>query len=134
MWAVLGWVLVLRALHGAAGGRPCSPKFFGRDAMVCECSAAYCDAVEPVVLPSEGGFVKYESSKAGKRLQRSEGSFQHRAEPSDLLLTLDVSTRHQRVKGFGGSLSDAAALNILALPQPAQELLLRSYFSDSGQC
>ena len=54
--------------------------------------------------------------------------------PIDLLLTLDVSTRHQRVKGFGGSLSDAAALNILALPQPAQELLLRSYFSDSGQC
>ena len=50
--------------------------------MVCVCSAAYCDAVEPVVLPSEGGFVKYESSKAGKRLQRSEGSFQHRAEPS----------------------------------------------------
>ena len=44
--------------------------------MVCVCSAAYCDAVEPVVLPSEGGFVKYESSKAGKRLQRSEGSFQ----------------------------------------------------------
>ncbi|XP_031462309.1 uncharacterized protein LOC116237342 [Phasianus colchicus] len=98
------------------------------------CGAAYCDAVEPVVLPSEGGFVKYESSKAGKRLQRSEGSFQRNAPSSDVLLTLDVSTRFQRVKGFGGSLSDAAALNILGLPQPAQEMLLRSYFSDSGQC
>ncbi|XP_031413543.1 lysosomal acid glucosylceramidase-like, partial [Meleagris gallopavo] len=83
MWAVLGWaLLLLRAPHGAAGGRPCSPKFFGRDAMVCVCSAAYCDAVEPVVLPSAGSFVKYESSKAGKRLQRSEGSFQRNAPSS----------------------------------------------------
>ena len=65
--------------HGGvpAGARPCSPKFFGRDAMVCVCSAAYCDAVEPVVLPGAGGFVTYESSKAGKRLQRSEGTFRH---------------------------------------------------------
>lgn len=77
MWgrgaAVLCWLLLLRALRGAAGARPCSPKFFGRDAMVCVCSAAYCDAVEPVVLPGAGGFAKYESSKAGKRLQRSAG-------------------------------------------------------------
>ena len=53
--------------------------------------------------------------------------------PIDVLLTLDVSARFQRLKGFGGSLSDAAALNIVALPQPAQEELLRSYFSDSGE-
>ncbi|XP_040508385.1 lysosomal acid glucosylceramidase-like isoform X1 [Gallus gallus] len=163
--AVLCWLLLLRALRGAAGARPCSPKFFGRDAMVCVCSAAYCDAVEPVVLPGAGGFVTYESSKAGKRLQRSEGdlpaqpecpgwwdghgvgwpwgwlamgwdgsegTFRHSLSAPDVLLTLDVSARFQRLKGFGGSLSDAAALNIVALPQPAQEELLRSYFSDSG--
>ncbi|XP_040546696.1 lysosomal acid glucosylceramidase-like isoform X3 [Gallus gallus] len=100
--------------------------------MVCVCSAAYCDAVEPVVLPGAGGFVTYESSKAGKRLQRSEGTFRHSLSAPDVLLTLDVSARFQRLKGFGGSLSDAAALNIVALPQPAQEELLRSYFSDSG--
>ena len=119
MWgrgaAVLCWLLLLRALRGAAGecrtgrggdvglrvrmergllcppphgggvpagARPCSPKFFGRDAMVCVCSAAYCDAVEPVVLPGAGGFAKYESSKAGKRLQRTEGTFQRNAPTS----------------------------------------------------
>ncbi|NXC43681.1 GLCM Glucosylceramidase, partial [Penelope pileata] len=115
-----------------AGARPCSPKFFGRDAMVCVCSAAYCDAPGPTVLPAPGAYAKYESSKAGKRLERSEGTFQRRAGTPELLLTLDVSVLHQRVKGFGGSLSDAAALNILGLSPPAQEHLLRSYFSESG--
>uniref|UniRef100_A0A8C4XJX2 Glucosylceramidase n=1 Tax=Falco tinnunculus TaxID=100819 RepID=A0A8C4XJX2_FALTI len=59
------------------GARPCSPKYFGRDAMVCVCNATYCDTLDPVVLPAPGTYVKYESSKAGKRLERSEGSFQH---------------------------------------------------------
>ncbi|XP_008940238.1 PREDICTED: glucosylceramidase-like, partial [Merops nubicus] len=38
----------------------------------------------------------------------------------------------QKVKGFGGSVTDAAALNILSLPETAQNHLLRSYFSDEG--
>ncbi|NXY00483.1 GLCM Glucosylceramidase, partial [Centropus bengalensis] len=71
-------------------------------------------------------------SKAGKRLERSEGSFQHNLSAPGPLLTVNVSVLHQHVKGFGGSLSDAAALNILALSQPAQDNLLRSYFSESG--
>ncbi|XP_014166229.1 lysosomal acid glucosylceramidase-like [Geospiza fortis] len=36
------------------------------------------------------------------------------------------------MRGFGGSLSDAAAMNSLKLSQPAQDNLLRSYFSESG--
>ena len=67
-----------------AGGRPCSAKDFGHGSLVCVCSAAYCDTVEPVVLPSAGSFVKYESTKAGKRLQRSEGSFQRNAPSSGI--------------------------------------------------
>ena len=50
-----------------------------------------------------------------------------------LLLTLNVSALYQHVKGFGGSLSDAAAINILRLSRPAQDNLLRSYFSESGE-
>uniref|UniRef100_A0A8C3CI32 Glucosylceramidase n=1 Tax=Cairina moschata TaxID=8855 RepID=A0A8C3CI32_CAIMO len=49
-----------------------------------------------------------------------------------LLLTLNISVLYQHVKGFGGSLSDAAALNILGLSQPAQDNLLQSYFSENG--
>lgn len=50
-----------------------------------------------------------------------------------LLLTLNISVLYQHVKGFGGSLSDAAALNILGLSQPAQDNLLQSYFSENGE-
>lgn len=66
----------LQHLPVPTGARPCSPKYFGRDSMVCVCNATYCDTLDPVVLPAPGTYVKYESSKAGKRLERSEGSFQ----------------------------------------------------------
>ncbi|XP_068519158.1 collagen alpha-2(I) chain-like isoform X2 [Anas acuta] len=136
MWAqcagVLGWLLLLQAVPRAAGARPCSPKYFGRDSMVCVCNATYCDTLDPVVLPAPGTYVKYESSKAGKRLERSEGSFQRSLRAPGLLLTLNISALYQHVKGFGGSLSDAAALNILGLSQPAQDNLLQSYFSENG--
>ncbi|NWR63692.1 GLCM Glucosylceramidase, partial [Bucorvus abyssinicus] len=100
--------------------------------MVCVCNTTYCDTLDPVVLPAPGTYVKYESSKAGKRLERSEGSFQRSLHAPGLLLTLNVFTLCQHVKGFGGSLSDTAALNVLRLSRPAQDRLLRSYFSESG--
>ncbi|NWR53482.1 GLCM Glucosylceramidase, partial [Regulus satrapa] len=100
--------------------------------MVCVCNATYCDTLDPLVLPAPGSYVKYESSKAGKRLERSEGSFQHNAESADFHLTLDTAQRYQKVKGFGGSITDAAAINILSLPERAQDHLLRSYFSEEG--
>ncbi|XP_064355199.1 lysosomal acid glucosylceramidase [Dromaius novaehollandiae] len=138
---VLGWrwrlllvplLLLVLAAPGAAGARPCSPKYFGRDSMVCMCSATYCDALDPVALPAPGAYVKYESSKAGKRLERSEGSFRRGLPAPDLVLTLDTARRYQKVKGFGGSVTDSAAINILSLPEQAQEHLLRSYFSEEG--
>ncbi|XP_058716246.1 lysosomal acid glucosylceramidase-like isoform X3 [Poecile atricapillus] len=160
MWAVgiLGWLLLLLLpVSRVAGARPCIPKDFGHGSPVCVCNATYCDTLDPLVLPTPGSYVKYESSKAGKRLERSEGRFQSslrtpgtatggwrcprgtpgqhglsRALPPGLLLTLNISTLYQHVKGFGGSLSDAAAMNILKLSQPAQDNLLRSYFSESG--
>lgn len=52
---------------------------------------------------------------------------------SGLLLTLQSDQKFQKVKGFGGAMTDAAALNILALSPPAQNLLLKSYFSEEGE-
>uniref|UniRef100_A0A8C5TPF7 Glucosylceramidase n=1 Tax=Malurus cyaneus samueli TaxID=2593467 RepID=A0A8C5TPF7_9PASS len=63
-------------LSSTAGGRPCDAKDFGHGSLVCACSATYCDTLDPLVLPAPGSYVKYESSKAGKRLERSEGRFQ----------------------------------------------------------
>ncbi|NXY38589.1 GLCM Glucosylceramidase, partial [Pomatorhinus ruficollis] len=100
--------------------------------MVCVCNATYCDTLDPLVLPAVGSYVKYESSKAGKRLERSEGRFQRRLCAPDVVLSLDTTQRFQKVKGFGGSITDAAAINILSLPERAQDHLLRSYFSEEG--
>ncbi|XP_063276439.1 lysosomal acid glucosylceramidase-like isoform X2 [Prinia subflava] len=132
MWAVgiLGWLLL--PVPQVTGARPCNPKDFGHGSVVCVCNATYCDTLDPLVLPGPGSYVKYESSKAGKRLERSEGRFQSSLRTPGLLLTINISTLYQHVKGFGGSLSDAAAMNILKLSQPAQDNLLRSYFSESG--
>ena len=52
--------------------------------------------------------------------------------PTDLVLMLDPTQRFQKIKGFGGSITDAAAINILSLPEAAQDHLLRSYFSEEG--
>lgn len=52
---------------------------------------------------------------------------------SGLLLTLQPEQKFQKIKGFGGAMTDAAALNILALSPPAQNLLLKSYFSEEGE-
>ena len=48
-------------------------------------------------------------------------------------MTLQPDQKFQKVKGFGGAMTDAAALNILALSPPARDLLLKSYFSKEGK-
>ncbi|XP_054252903.1 lysosomal acid glucosylceramidase-like [Indicator indicator] len=130
--SVLGWLLLMQAALQAAGGRPCDAKDFGHGSLVCVCSATYCDTLDPVVLPAPGTYLKYESSKAGKRLERSEGRFQHNVKTSDFHLTLDMAQRYQKVKGFGGSVTDSAAINIQSLSEGAQNHLIRSYFSEEG--
>ncbi|KAJ7397755.1 glucosylceramidase-like protein [Pitangus sulphuratus] len=134
---ILGWLLLLLLLlllpvPRAAGALPCIPRDFGHGSIVCVCNATYCDTLDPLVLPPPGSYVKYESSKAGKRLERSEGKFQSSLHTPGLLLTLNITTLYQSMKGFGGSLSDSAAMNILRLSRPAQDNLLRSYFSACG--
>ncbi|XP_053907084.1 lysosomal acid glucosylceramidase [Cuculus canorus] len=128
----LRWLLLAQAALQAAGGRPCDAKDFGHGSLVCACSAAYCDTLDPVVLPPLGTYIKYESSKAGKRLERSQGSFQRNAKTPDFHLTLNAAQRYQKVKGFGGSVTDSAAINIQSLSKEAQNHLLRSYFSEEG--
>ncbi|XP_074837287.1 lysosomal acid glucosylceramidase isoform X2 [Carettochelys insculpta] len=136
MWAgcasIVGCVLFMQMVQGAAGGHPCNAKDFGHGSVVCVCNASYCDTLDPVVVPARGAYAKYESSKAGKRLERSEGSFQSDAPAPELVLKLDVAQRYQTVKGFGGSVTDSAAANILSLSKETQGHLLASYFTEYG--
>lgn len=51
---------------------------------------------------------------------------------SDLRLTIVPYQKYQKIRGFGGALTDAAAINILSLSDGAQNQLLKEYFSSEG--
>ncbi|XP_066465046.1 lysosomal acid glucosylceramidase [Eleutherodactylus coqui] len=125
-------LVVLACLSAALGWRPCVPQGFGHSSVVCRCNATYCDNVEPEALPAPGGFTVYESSRTGKRLERSEGPVVKKQGPPGLTLTLDDRQRFQVMKGFGGAVTDSAAMNILAVSAGCRDNLLRSYFSEEG--
>lgn len=77
-----------------SGGQSCSAKNFGHGSLVCECGADYCDTLEPVSLPPPGSFVKYESNKAGRRMEHSFGRLQNdSAEKGGLRRSLALLTR-----------------------------------------
>ncbi|XP_018420734.1 PREDICTED: glucosylceramidase [Nanorana parkeri] len=120
-------------LPSISGSRPCVPDNFGQSSLVCRCNATYCDSLDTINLPVLGTYSVYESSQSGKRLELSTGPIikKHSA-PSDLVLTLNDKKKFQVMKGFGGAVTDSAALNILALSEGTRDNLLRSYFSEEG--
>nr|XP_016854371.1 PREDICTED: glucosylceramidase-like [Anolis carolinensis] len=126
-------VLLVWTVAETTTSRPCAPRFLSARAMVCVCNATYCDTMDPVSIPAVGRFVKYESTSAGGRLERSEGVIQPSTSGSGLRYTYNPFVHYQRIKGFGGSLTDAAAINIMRLSPAAQDHLLRSYFSEEGK-
>uniref|UniRef100_UPI00398E5802 lysosomal acid glucosylceramidase n=1 Tax=Pristiophorus japonicus TaxID=55135 RepID=UPI00398E5802 len=114
-------------------GKPCDAKSFGGTSVVCVCNATYCDTMGPLVLPEKGRYLLYETNKAGKRLENKTGKVLTDAKHPGLQLTFDVKKKYQRIKGFGGAVTDAAAINILSLSAGSQENLLRSYFSEEAK-
>lgn len=132
MAASLMGLLLLQAVSCVSGARPCIPKSFGYSSVVCVCNATYCDSLDPLALPAPGTFSQYESTRSGRRMELSLGTIRANHTGTGLLLTLQPDQKFQKVKGFGGAMTDAAALNILALSPPARNLLLKSYFSAEG--
>ncbi|KAM3910014.1 LOW QUALITY PROTEIN: lysosomal acid glucosylceramidase-like [Leptodactylus fuscus] len=125
-------VVVLLLLSGAEASRPCVPRSFGHSSVVCACNSTHCDDLDPTTLPALGNFTVYESSQSGKRLEQSGGPMVKEPGPTGLTLTLNDKKRFQVLKGFGGAVTDSAAMNILALSAGSRDNLLRSYFSDEG--
>ncbi|XP_068107576.1 lysosomal acid glucosylceramidase [Hyperolius riggenbachi] len=127
------WVVVLVSVPAISGFLPCDPENFGQSSVVCRCNATYCDTLDNVVLPPLGNYAVYESSQSGKRLeQRVQPFIKNESAPADLVLMLNDKQKFQVMKGFGGAVTDSAALNILALSEKAQDKLLRSYFAEEG--
>jgi len=49
-----------------------------------------------------------------------------------LRLTIVPFQKYQQLRGFGGAMTDAAAVNILSLSPGTQDQLLRQYFASDG--
>lgn len=137
------------------GSSDCVARNFGHDSIVCECNSTHCDSIGPGNLPPVGNFSSYLSSMAGSRLEASQGQIQVNSTGAGeagealwlrgksfhtyvnlllpgLRLTIVPHQKFQRIMGFGGAMTDAAAINILSLSAGAQEQLLRQYFSRDG--
>ncbi|XP_062897827.1 lysosomal acid glucosylceramidase isoform X1 [Mobula hypostoma] len=125
-------LLPLWTVLPVTAAKPCKAMSFGLSSVVCVCNAAYCDTMDPVVVPKKGSYLLYETTRAGKRLESETGKMLPSAKHSGLQLTLDVQKKYQNIKGFGGAMTDAAAINILSLSPGSQRNLLRSYFSEEG--
>ncbi|XP_056900850.1 lysosomal acid glucosylceramidase [Takifugu flavidus] len=115
-----------------SGSSKCIARKFGHDSVVCECNSTYCDSVGSVTLPPVGHFSSYLSSMSGSRLEAGQGQVQVNSTAEGLRLTIVPHQKYQKIKGFGGAMTDAAAINILSLSSAAQDQLLRQYFSAEG--
>ncbi|XP_028985112.1 lysosomal acid glucosylceramidase isoform X2 [Betta splendens] len=114
------------------GSNKCVARNFGHDSVVCVCNATYCDSVGSVTLPPLGRFSSFLSSLAGSRLEPALGQVQANSSGAGLRLTIIPYQKYQRIRGFGGAMTDAAAINILSLSAGAQNQLLQQYFSSEG--
>nr|XP_054756326.1 lysosomal acid glucosylceramidase-like [Lytechinus pictus] len=110
-------------------------QFSDTSSYVCECSASHCDVIEEYTLDDEN-FVVYTSGKRGFRLDKDEMPIRNRPTPNipdtSITITIDRSDKYQTILGFGGSFTDAAALNLYNLSSGMQDTLLRAYFSTDG--
>ncbi|XP_041649242.1 lysosomal acid glucosylceramidase [Cheilinus undulatus] len=116
----------------SSGSSKCIARNFGHDSVVCECNSTYCDSVGSATLPPVGQFSSYLSSMAGSRLEAAQGQIQVNSTRTGLRLTIVPYQKYQKIRGFGGAMTDAAAINILSLSAGTQDQLLRQYFSPEG--
>ncbi|KAK7586269.1 hypothetical protein V9T40_004145 [Parthenolecanium corni] len=116
----------------AVDSNACIPRKFNFDSVVCVCNATYCDTLSNIRAPLAGNYVIYTSSRDGLRFQRSVGSFQSKATSEGVKYKIYSKRTFQEIYGFGGAFTDSAGINILSLSEPAQNLLLQSYFSKDG--
>lgn len=96
--------------------------FVGPDAMVCVCNSTYCDTVDTPQLQTNQ-FQLYTSTKSGQRLQLTIANLSNKPFGKETLLIVDSKQKYQEIHGFGGALTDAAALNIRNLSSTAQQKL-----------
>uniref|UniRef100_UPI00358E0EDC lysosomal acid glucosylceramidase isoform X2 n=1 Tax=Myxine glutinosa TaxID=7769 RepID=UPI00358E0EDC len=115
--------------------RSCVPVRFHEDSNVCACNGSYCDIVGVVPRPDRAHLLVYTSSQAGDRLLHHQIPLlpgPPTNSTKDVIFSFNPTTRYQRIKGFGGAVTDSVAINIKSLSPSAQKNLLRAYFAPEG--
>ncbi|CEG40379.1 glycoside hydrolase family 30 protein beta-glucosidase xylosidase [Plasmopara halstedii] len=99
---------------------------------VCVCNETQCDTVSNDFQNLVYGQIGiYTTSKAGDRFKYKVVSVDVIAS-SNPTFVIDVTTQYQKMIGFGGSFTDAAAINIYKLSSTLQQMVLDQYYSEKG--
>ncbi|XP_028036517.1 lysosomal acid glucosylceramidase-like isoform X2 [Bombyx mandarina] len=120
--------------HTLIADKTCAELQVNNSSVICVCNATYCDTVTREE-PHPRRFMVYTSSKAGLRFKK----FTSILEVFDLLtecsttLELEPRKRYQTIHGFGGAITDSAAINWSNLKdEELKQNLIESYCGDSG--
>jgi glucosylceramidase len=135
LFSTLGFLLALAVLPTKVNtGNPCEPRQFNHDSIVCVCTEDYCDSLDPIYKTYSGIVKIFESSRAGKRLESREVSFNNTLEGGSNYwnVVVDRAQAFQEIIGFGGSWSDAAGISIGRMSEKLKTSILRSYYSEEG--
>ncbi|XP_059139427.1 lysosomal acid glucosylceramidase-like [Physella acuta] len=110
---------------------PCAPLYIRPQYMVCVCNSTYCDTAPSAEKVPKGQFLVITTSQSGLRFQKQ--ILQSSSVPkTNVTYSIKLNVTRQTILGFGGAFTDAAGINIAALPDAAQELLINSYYSNNG--
>lgn len=121
-------LLVVVVAAAASEERPCIPRKFDSDSVVCVCNATYCDRAPNAEDMAEGTYHLYESTKEGLRMKLTVRRFDEEPGSDNTPLNLDPGKTFQSIYGFGAAFTDSAGLNIRKLSEDAQDVLIRSYY------
>ncbi|TYZ64426.1 hypothetical protein PybrP1_009690 [[Pythium] brassicae (nom. inval.)] len=100
---------------------------------ICVCTAAECDTVSNGYL-SIGAkeAAVYQTSKAGSRLAYTTIAVSPANASAIVDIVVDTTVRYQKIIGFGGAFTDAAAINVYQMEAAVQQKLVDAYFSEFG--
>nr|CAD7200238.1 unnamed protein product [Timema douglasi] len=133
---VLYLIVFILSLILCAKAEQCVARKYDQESIVCVCNATYCDLIEPTTVDQLAGNVArhYISTIEGRRLEPATLHFS--TETLDIAnatyFQVNKNVTYQQILGFGGAMTDSAAIQINSLSEEAQQLLLSAYFSPEG--
>nr|CAD7260894.1 unnamed protein product [Timema shepardi] len=133
---ISAWKRVTYSKQPSTKTEQCIARKYDQESIVCVCNATYCDLIEPTTVDQLAGNVArhYISTIEGRRLEPATLHFSTETlNISDAIyFQVNENATYQQILGFGGAMTDSAAINIDSLSESAQQLLLSAYYSPEG--